>query len=396
MPLGALPPNPRSRAIGGDMERGSERPCRRGRVHEREAQGGAVIPRRVWAEPICRGRRLMASLTPQFSSVLVTGGGGYVGSALVPALLDAGYRVKVVDTFWYGKEVYAGHNAHPALTRVELDIRESARLAAELHGMDAVIHLACISNDPSFELNPGLGKSINYDAFTGLLQGAVDAGVKRFIYASSSSIYGVKETPDVREDAAPLPLTDYSRFKLDCERDLLAQANPRGMQRVIVRPATVCGYATRLRLDLAVNILTLHALVNRRIRVFGGKQLRPNLNIKDMVRAYLLFLAAPQALVDGEAFNVGFQNLPVEQIAFLVRDTLGDAGIELEYVPTNDNRSYHVNSDKVKQVLGFTPQYDLADAIRSLADAWRAGRMHDPMNNPLYHNIKRMQLLNCA
>jgi nucleoside-diphosphate-sugar epimerase len=275
-----------------------------------------------------------------FKSILVTGGAGYVGSAVVPELLQQGYHVKVVDVFWYGRNVFGDCNNHPQLERIELDIRDRAHLKQALIGVDAVIHLACISNDPSFELDLALGKSINYDAFAGLLQGAIDAGVKRFIYASSSSIYGVKETPDVCEDAEPLPLTDYSRFKLDCERDLLAHPKVHGMERVIVRPSTVCGYAPRLRLDLTVNILTIHALVNRKIRIFGGKQLRPNLHIKDMVRAYQLFLEAPGAKIDREAFNVGFQNRSVEDIAKLVRDTIGDKTIELEYSPSNDNRSY--------------------------------------------------------
>jgi len=324
-------------------------------------------------------------------TILVTGGGGYVGSALTPELLRQGYRVKALDTFWYGRDVYAGCNQHPQLERVELDIRDSARLKEALQGVDAVIHLACISNDPSFELDPALGKSINYDAFAGLLQGAVAQGVRRFIYASSSSIYGVKEDPDVREDAPPLPLTDYSRFKLACERDLLAHPAVNGMERIIIRPATVCGYAPRLRLDLAVNILTIHALVNHKIRIFGGKQLRPNLHIADMVRAYLLFLEAPAAKTDREAFNVGFQNRSVEDVAFMVRDTLQDPSIELEYIPTEDNRSYHVNSDKVKRVLGFEPKFTIQDAIQGVADAYRAGKLVDPLNNPLYSNIKRMR-----
>src|SRR6185436_11414602 len=285
----------------------------------------------------------MSSQNPNgFKSILVTGGGGYVGSALVPDLLKAGYHVKVVDVFWYGHDVFEEANHHPHLECIELDIRDRTRLRQVLHGVDVVIHLACISNDPSFELDPTLGKSINYDAFSGLLQGAIDQGVRRFIYASSSSIYGVKEEPDVREDAEPQPLTDYSRFKLDCERDLLAHAGANGMERVIVRPATVCGYAPRLRLDLTVNILTIHALVNHKIKIFGGKQLRPNLHVMDMVRAYQLFLNAPAEKIDREAFNVGFQNRSVEDIAKLVRQTLGDPSIELEYTPSDDNRSYHV------------------------------------------------------
>jgi len=336
----------------------------------------------------------MSSNNPnKFETILVTGGGGYVGSALVPDLLKRGYRVKVVDVFWYGRDVFDDCNQHPRLERIELDIRDGARLKQALKNVDAVIHLACISNDPSFELDPGLGKSINYDAFAGLLQGAIDQGVRRFIYASSSSIYGVKETPDVREDAEPLPLTDYSRFKLDCERDLLAHPKVNGMERVIVRPSTVCGYAPRLRLDLTVNILTIHALVNHKIRIFGGKQLRPNLNILDMVQAYHVFLEAPAAKVDREAFNVGFQNRSVEDIAMLVRQTLGDPTIELEYTPSADNRSYHVNSDKIKRVLDFEAKFTIEDAIRSIAEAYRTGKISDPLKNTKYSNIKRMQEL---
>jgi nucleoside-diphosphate-sugar epimerase len=329
----------------------------------------------------------------QFPTVLITGGGGYVGSALVPDLLKQGYRLRVVDLFWYGQDVFEDCNQHPGLERIVLDIRDSKGLKQALKGVDAVIHLACISNDPSFELDPSLGKSINYDAFAGLLQGSIDQGVRRFIYASSSSIYGVKETPDVREDATPEPLTDYSRFKLDCERDLQAHAGANGMERVIVRPATVCGYAPRLRLDLTVNILTIHALVNRKIKIFGGKQLRPNLHVLDMVRAYNLFLEAPGDKMDREAFNVGFQNRSVEDIAVMVKDTLGDKAIELEYTPSNDNRSYHVNSEKIKRVYGFEPKYSIEDAIRGIGEAYRAGKIREPLTNTLYSNIKRMQQL---
>ena len=325
-----------------------------------------------------------------FPNVLVTGGGGYVGSALVPALLKQGHKVKVVDTFWYGEKVFDDCNAHPALTRIPKDIRDAAAMKEAMRGVDAVIHLACISNDPSFELDPKLGKSINLDAFPGLLDAARANGVKRFIYASSSSVYGVKEQPDVRESDSPDPLTDYSRFKLDCER-LLMEETGGDMTRVIVRPATVCGYAPRLRLDLTVNILTIHALVNRKIRIFGGKQMRPNLHVLDMVRAYEMFLAAPAEKIDGVPFNVGFENRTVEDIAKLVQRVLGDEGVALEYVPTDDNRSYHINSDRVRQVLGFSPKYTIEDAVRGISEAYRDGRIPDPMTNPMYHNIKRMR-----
>jgi nucleoside-diphosphate-sugar epimerase len=328
-----------------------------------------------------------------FQSVLVTGGGGYVGSALVPALLDRGYLVKAVDLFWFGREVFGSHSQHPSLTLIGLDIRNGPELARHLEGVDAVIHLACISNDPSFELDLRLGKSINYDCFPALVQGAVQGGVQRFIYASSSSIYGVKAEANVTEESEPEPLTDYSKYKLACERMLLEYPNVRGMERVIVRPATVCGYAPRLRLDLVVNILTTHALVNRKIRIFGGKQLRPNICIHDMVRAYLTLLEAPGRLVDNEAFNAGYHNHSVEALAHLVRDALADPGIALEQVPTDDNRSYHINSDKIRRTLGFTAQHSIQDAVRDLADAFRSGKVQEPLTNPLYYNIKTMQRL---
>ena len=329
-------------------------------------------------------------IVSEIKNVLVTGGGGYVGSLLVPALLEAGYRVKALDTFWYGRHFFS---SHPNLQLVELDIRETQQVQAELAGQDAVIHLACISNDPSYDLNPTLGKSINYDSFEGLLEGAVRHRVQRFLYASSSSIYGVKAEPEVREEAQPEPLTDYSRYKLACERQLLEVANPEGMVRTILRPATLCGYAPRLRLDLTVNILTIHALANRRIRVFGGDQLRPNLHIADMVRAYLAFLVAPAAKIHGQAFNIGYQNRAVKDIAQIVHSTIGDEDIEVVFEPSDDQRSYHVNSDKVKAVLGFEPQHTIEDAVQNLVDAWHAKRIQQPFG-PLHHNIKRMQELN--
>jgi nucleoside-diphosphate-sugar epimerase len=326
-------------------------------------------------------------------TILITGGGGYVGSALVPRLLQQGHAVRVLDLFWYGEQVFAEANRHPALQRIKADIRDRQAVAAALHGVDTVIHLACISNDPSFELDQQLGKSINLDAFPGLVRAAREAGVRRFIYASSSSVYGLRPEPDVREDSEKTPLTDYSRFKLQCEQILLDDPDDGAMTKVILRPATVCGYAPRMRLDLTVNILTIHALVNRRIRIFGGAQLRPNLNILDMVRAYELFLDAPPAQVHRVPFNVGFHNYPVEAIAQMVKKTLGDAAIQMEYVATDDNRSYHINSDRLRERLGFAPRHSVEDAILSIAAAYRQGRLTEPMSNPLYYNIKRMQEL---
>ncbi|MBI2143992.1 SDR family oxidoreductase [Candidatus Woesearchaeota archaeon] len=324
--------------------------------------------------------------------VLVTGGAGYVGSALVPSLLSKGYEVVVYDLYIYG-EVFKGIE-NSGLTEIKADIRDREKLVDAAKGADAIIHLACISNDPSFELNPELGKTINFDAFYNVLEAARANSIKRLIYASTSSVYGLKPEKNVVEEATLEPLTDYSKYKAECEKVLKEEGED--IEWVTIRPATVCGYARRLRLDLVVNILTINGLVNRKIKIFGGNQLRPNLNIKDMARAYELLLTAPWKKLRHQTFNVGYQNMTVTEIAALAKKTVEKAlgeKVELEIVPTNDNRSYHINSDKIKKALGFTPIYTVEEAIETLADAFRKGLLNDPLNNPLYHNIKRMQEL---
>lgn len=316
--------------------------------------------------------------------VAVTGGAGYVGSALVPALERDGFDVTVIDLFLYGEKVLDGTRCR----RVKADIRDAGMLEREFRGMDAVVHLACISNDPSFELDPALGKSVNYDAFAGLVAAAKAAGVRRFVYASSSSVYGVREEPNVREESPCTPLTDYSKFKLMCEKVLAESDLP---EWVVVRPATVCGYAPRLRLDVVVNMLTLHALAKKSITVFGGDQLRPNLNVLDMVDVYRLLLEAPREKVHRGVFNAGYENLTVRAIAERIKSVVGDPEVTIRVEPTDDNRSYHVNSDRIKRVLGFSARRTVDDAIRSLAEAYRAGRIPDPLTNPVYSNIKTMQ-----
>ena len=320
--------------------------------------------------------------------VLITGGAGYVGSALVPSLLSKGYEVVVYDLYIYGDVFQNIKDAK--LTQVKGDIRDKNKLVAAAKGVDAIIHLACISNDPSFELDPTLGKSINYDAFFNVLEAAETNKVKRLIYASSSSVYGLKSEKNVREDATLEPLTDYSKFKADCENVLQNLKN--GIEWVIVRPATVCGYAPRLRLDVVVNILTINALVTKKIKIFGGGQLRPNINIKDMVRIYELLLEAPSEKIKHQTFNAGYQNLTVAKIANIVKSLCGD-DTALEFVPTNDNRSYHINSDKIKKVLGFTPQFTVEEAVQSLIEAFNKGLVKDGLNNPIYYNIRRMREL---
>jgi nucleoside-diphosphate-sugar epimerase len=320
------------------------------------------------------------------STVYVTGGAGYVGAVLVPKLLAAGYRVRVLDLFLFGDDVLP---AHPKLERIRGDLREEALLRKSLPGSDAVIHLACISNDPSFELNPSLGKSINFDAFEPLVAAARDAGVKRFIYASSSSVYGVKEEEEVTEALSLEPLTDYSRYKAMCELVLGRYQSPE-FTTVTIRPATVCGYSPRLRLDLTVNILTNHAINKGRITVFGGEQWRPNLHIEDMADLYLDLLARPASQVAGKTWNAGYHNLKVKDIAQTVRRVIGN-NVEIVTEPTNDNRSYRVSSKKIERDLGFVPRRSVEDAVRDLKAAFDAGKIPDALTDPRYFNIKTMQ-----
>ncbi len=329
----------------------------------------------------------------KFPKVAITGGGGYVGSALVPHLIDKGYDVTVLDLFWYGENVYPGFNDHPKLKRVKGDIRDPKALQEAFKGQDAVLHLACISNDPSFEMQPNLGKSINYDCFADIMKTVKNEKVKRFIYASSSSVYGVKDVPKVTEEESCEPLTDYSKFKLMCEEDLKKE-DMGPVEWSVIRPATVCGYAPRQRLDLTVNILTIHALIKKKITVHGGEQLRPNLNVRDMIRAYSTFLAAPKEQIHQKIFNVGFQNRSVADIAGMVKDVVNDPAVEIVVEPTHDLRSYRVNSDKVEREVGFKPEYTIEDAIKSIVDAYRDGKLPDALDKSVYYNIKRMKELN--
>jgi nucleoside-diphosphate-sugar epimerase len=322
-------------------------------------------------------------------TVLVTGGAGYVGAVLTPLLLDAGYKVRVLDLMLYGDHVFDEIKDKTNLQIIKGDLRDQALLRKSLAGVDAVIHLACISNDPSFELDPALGRSINYESFLPLVDIAKESGVTRFIYASSSSVYGIKDEPNVTEELELQPLTDYSKFKAMCEEELEKRRSP-GFTTVTLRPATVCGYSPRLRLDLSVNILTNHAINKGKITVFGGAQLRPNFHVRDCAELYVQLLAHPAKLIDGKIFNAGYQNLSIQAIAELVRGVIGKK-VEIVSTPTDDNRSYHISSEKIKRELGFTPRYSIEDAVRDLKAAFDAGKVHDPLTNPLYYNIKRMQ-----
>jgi len=331
-------------------------------------------------------------------NVLVTGGAGYVGSLLVPQFLDRGCRVAVYDIMYFGDHFLP--RDHPNLKIVTGDIRDSGRLAAAMAGVDAVIALACISNDASFELDEALSTSVNLDAFEPMVVAAKEAGARRFIYASSSSVYGVSDEPDVTEDHPLVPLTLYNKYKGLCE-PLLLKHQSQDFTCVVIRPATLCGYAPRQRLDLSVNILTNHAITNGKITVFGGSQLRPNLHVQDMCDLYELLLTVDDGPIAGETFNAGFQNMSIMDIAQIVRRVVGEelpeiGEIEIVTTPTDDIRSYHVNSDKIRRVLGFEPKRTVEDAVTDLCRAFRDGRLPDSMSNDLYYNVRQLKKLNAA
>jgi nucleoside-diphosphate-sugar epimerase len=319
-------------------------------------------------------------------SVFVTGGAGYVGSMLIPKLLKAGYQVTVLDLLIYGEDVLP---KHPSLNLIKGDIRDIDLLKSSIPGHQFFIHLACISNDPSFELNSSLGKAINLDAFSPLVKICKESKVERFVYASSSSVYGIKEEKDVHEDMPLEPLTDYSKYKADCE-SILSDFHDNTFTTVTLRPATVCGYSPRQRLDVVVNILTNLAYHKREISVFGGSQLRPNIHIGDMVDAYLLLLDAPREKIANKIFNVGCENHSVMELAKTVQQVVSD-DVKLVVSPTDDMRSYHISSAKIFNELGFKTKRSIRQASVDLVQAFENGFLPNSLEDERYFNIKRMQ-----
>lgn len=322
---------------------------------------------------------------------MVTGGAGYVGSRLVPWLLADGHQVVVYDRMWFGDGFLPRGNQN--LRIIGDDIRNVEAFTKALDGVEAVIHLACISNDTSCGLDEALSTSVNYDAFEPLVIAAKKAGVKRFVFCSSSSVYGSSNADNVTEDHPLIPLTLYNKYKGMCEPLLFKHQAP-DFTCVVIRPATVCGPAPRMRFDLTVNILTMHAIMKGVITVFGGNQKRPNLHMDDMCDVYRQLLLAPAEKIAGQTFNIGIQNMTVLNIARLVQETVHSMGYpvpSIEVKKHTDDRSYHINSDKIARVLGFTPKRTVEQAITLMCLDFKMGKWKDALTNPVYTNILQMQ-----
>ncbi len=326
------------------------------------------------------------------TKILIIGGGGYVGVELQRMLAESNYRIRVLDTFWYpdGKWEISDGDFVANIEYIVGDVRDKKLVKKSLIGVDTCIHLACISNDPSYELNPNLAKNINFDAFTMLLAEVNKSSVKHLIYASSSSVYGVKQEENVTEDLICEPLTDYSKYKVMCEDAALNTISEK-VCLTIVRPSTICGYSKRQRFDLVVNILTLSALTDSVINVDGGDQFRPNLHIQDMVSAYKLLLETNLKTIDRKIYNIAGENLTVLEIAKKVQFQIKN-GCEINITPVLDQRSYRVSGKRIASEIGFVPKLSIDDAIIDLKHAFYAGKYLN-LKSDSYYNIKQMKSL---
>ena len=322
--------------------------------------------------------------------VLIIGGGGYVGTELQEYLLGKGFEVRVLDTFWYpdGMQSELTNIFKSGIEYVRADVRNRTAMANAMVGISDCIHLACISNDPSYELDPKLSESINFLAFKTFIGAANQSEIRRVIYASSSSVYGVKTEPNVTEELPCEPRTDYSKFKVACESELLLDLNEEIIASIL-RPSTVCGVSNRQRFDLVVNALTINALVNGVINVDGGEQYRPNLHIKDMLRAYVALLEADESQINREIFNVAGENLKVIDIARKVQQKI-DKNIEIKIIPVIDDRSYRVSGAKIERILKFSPIYTVENAIEDIQLAYLSGKFKDTTDEK-YYNLKTMK-----
>lgn len=337
-------------------------------------------------------------MNKKIKKVLVVGGAGFVGSVLVPKLLKAGFKVRVFDLYIYsrskrlGEDIFGDWINNPNLEQIKGDVRNPKAIDEAVKGMDAVIHLACISNDPSFDLDPKLGKSINYLSFFLFLKAVNKYKIKRLVYASSASIYGVKKEKEVNEELSLEPLTDYALYKLFCEKAIADHVPLQKTSWVILRPTTVCGWGPRLRLDLVVNILTNNAFNKGMIEIFGGNQERPNIHIEDITDLYIKMLEFPDKKIAGKIFNASFANLKVKEIANIVRKIIGN-NVKIKINPTKDFRSYRVSTKKIEKELKWKPKKTIEDGIKDLVKAFKRGAVPNALEDPIYYNIKMMKLI---
>jgi nucleoside-diphosphate-sugar epimerase len=310
-------------------------------------------------------------------NILVTGGCGYVGTRLTEVLLArTDHRVTVVDTEWFGNYL----EPHPRLTVRALDVRAIDGL--DLGGFDTIFHLAGIANDPSVELDRRGSWEVNVLATMRLVDRASRQGVRQFVFPSSGAVYGVRTEPQVTEDLDLMPISDYNKTKMVAERVIMSYAD--AMVTTIFRPATVCGYSRRMRLDLTVNALTMQALTKGKMTVFGGGQVRPNIHIDDLVELYLFALERRLAGI----YNAAFENLTVLEIARLIAAEI-PAEVEIQSANT-DPRSYRLNSDRLC-ATGFQPKKNVRAAVGELAGAYREGRLTD---EPNWHTVHWMKAHN--
>jgi len=335
------------------------------------------------------------STSPQH--ILVTGGFGYVGSRLTPHLLQLGHRVRVLDLMLYTSAGLQALERDPKFpewrSRFEMvqgDLRDPSTVESAVAGIDSIIHLAAISNDPTGEIDEVLTRQINFDAVGMLLGLARAAGVKRFINASSSSVFGIKDVPDVTENLEPEPITFYSKYKMLSEW-LVRAAASHDFCTVNVRPATICGFSPRQRFDLTVNKLTADALRKRVITVHGGEQRRPNVGMTDIIHLYAQLLGTPTAAINGRAFNFGFENLKVIEIAKLIQAELADLHVEIKVTDTLDKRDYHISSKKILDTLGYQPVSSIRQEVAHLRKVLESGQFPD-IDAAEHYNMKFMQV----
>ena len=325
----------------------------------------------------------------EIKNVLVTGGAGYIGSVLVPKLLANGYKVRIYDNFSYTDMGIKSILHDPALSIINADIRNEEKIKEAVKGVDCIIHLAAISNDPSAELDQELTRKINYGAYPLILDAAKAAGVKRFINPSSIGVYGINFDNNVTEKEPVNPLTEYARCKVKSE-NLVKEYSSENFTTVSMRCGTVCGWSPRMRFDLSVNTLTAVAINNNELTVWGGNQMRPQIHIEDITDFFLSLVTIPSEKINGKIFNAAGHNTAVIHIAETIQKVL-DNGLKLiSAPPRDDERSYHVNSDLIKKELGLAPKKTIENAIQDIVKAYKEKKWTD-YHDPLYNNVKKIK-----